>query len=159
MDRDNMIGGSCARQIPRLKDLHSAGCEIRTFKPARNGYASLHAKTWILDDEIIITGSINVTHNGLENNKEHCFVLRSPDVVKSVSEDFEATWLTSDPVTDARMSEFLSLHEESMRAKQDAKAVSHRRSLSRTRGDAPRSRSADLEVAPGKEMQVPRFSG
>ena len=52
----------------------------------------MHTKTWILDEATVLTGSVNLSHGGLENNKEHLYEIRDPQVVKEVLEDFEETW-------------------------------------------------------------------
>jgi phosphatidylserine/phosphatidylglycerophosphate/cardiolipin synthase-like enzyme len=44
----------------------------------------MHAKSLIFDEEVLVTGSVNMTHNGYENNKEHMFRITTPSVVADV---------------------------------------------------------------------------
>ncbi len=44
-----------------------------------------------------------MTHNGLENNKEHFFRMTQANVVQRLMDDFEAMWQASEPVDDNMM--------------------------------------------------------
>ena len=63
----------------------------------------MHCKTTIIDGRVIYSGSPNLTHNGLENNKEHYFRMTQANVVRQLMDDFEATWQASEPVDDSMM--------------------------------------------------------
>jgi phosphatidylserine/phosphatidylglycerophosphate/cardiolipin synthase-like enzyme len=76
---------------------------MRTVKPRGGGFACMHVKSWILDEEVVLTGSTNLTHNGLENNKEHLFVISESSAVSSVMSDFEREWEAADVVTPERL--------------------------------------------------------
>jgi hypothetical protein len=41
-----------------------------------------------------------MTHNGLENNKEHFFRMTQVNVVQRLADDFETMWQASEPVND-----------------------------------------------------------
>ena len=41
-----------------------------------------------------------MTHNGLENNKEHFFRMTQANVVQRLADDFETMWQASEPVND-----------------------------------------------------------
>ena len=61
-DKDNFKSSSCARQPLRMKELYESGAELRVMRPLRGGFACMHAKTVILDEKVILTGSVNLTH-------------------------------------------------------------------------------------------------
>ena len=98
-DRSNFTNSSCARQNARVLELAEAGCQFRTLKPKGAGFACQHAKAWISDGQVVLTGSVNMTHNGLENNKEHLVEIRDNGVVADIHADFELTWDVADEVT------------------------------------------------------------
>ena len=83
-----------------LEELRLAGCEMRQYKPQGGGFASLHAKSWILDDSVVLTGSVNLTSNGMNNNKEHMLRISTPPVVRSYAEDFEDLWNKAEPFSE-----------------------------------------------------------
>ena len=127
--------GSCGRQCYRMRDLRAAGCEIRTFRPYGNrGFVSMHAKSWILDETIVLSGSVNLTHNGLENNKEHLLKLTSPTVVGKFRADFEELWMQAELVSLAFLQE-----------KCDARDAAPSRSIS----TSPLSQPRDLVIVHG----------
>jgi len=100
LDQKNFFDSSCARQAERVEELYQAGCKMRIVKPtSRAGFSSMHCKTWLVDDEVILTGSLNLTHNALENNKEHLWTMRNSDAVQHLKEDFEELWEDSREVT------------------------------------------------------------
>jgi hypothetical protein len=55
---------SCARQAIRIRELWDAGCEIKTMKLRGAVFACMHAKSFIFDEEVLVTGSVNMAHNG-----------------------------------------------------------------------------------------------
>ena len=56
--------------------------------------------TWILDQSVVLTGSVNLTHNGVTNNAEHLVKLVTPVAVGRMVDDFGALWIRADPITD-----------------------------------------------------------
>jgi len=99
LDKKNFGHSSCARQACRITELSKAGCEMRVIKPSLAGFACMHVKTWIVDGAVLFTGSVNMTHNGLENNKEHLYKMEGEDILKPLRKDFEETWRIATPVT------------------------------------------------------------
>ena len=133
---------SCARQAPRMRELWDAGCEIRLMRLPHGAFARMHAKSLIMDERVLLTGSVNMTHNGYENNKEHMFRIPEPSVVSSVVEDFDKDWLEAEPLSHQHMTMMM---ERSEKAKQRRKKG---RSTSRSLSKEPslhRSLSAELE--------------
>ena len=70
-----------------------------TLKPKGSGFACMHVKCWFIDGSVMLSGSTNATHGGLENNKEHLYKICEPSVVNKALADFEQTWETATPVT------------------------------------------------------------
>ena len=83
-----------------VEELRLAGCELRQYKPEGAGFTSLHAKSWLLDNAVVLTGSVNLTSNGLGRNKEHMLRITTPSVVRSFAEDFEGLWAMAEPITE-----------------------------------------------------------
>ena len=83
----------------------------------------MHVKTWIVDDEIVLTGSTNLTHGGLENNKEHLFRITEPSVVTAVVDDFELLWEQAEEVTPAMIARMVATYEKEKAAKEAEKAA------------------------------------
>ena len=129
-DRSNFLRSSCARQAPRVSELWDAGCEMKVMKPAGGGFACMHVKTLIFDNRVVLTGSVNMTHNGHENNKEHLFRISEPRTVADVLSDFEEEWKEAEPVTEAMITKMLALHAEKKEKKDKDKQRDVSRSLS-----------------------------
>lgn len=55
-----------------------------------------HAKVFIMDGQVVIIGSTNLTSNGLLHNSEGCAVLVEPDRVGYFVEKFEKRWNAED---------------------------------------------------------------
>ena len=52
-----------------------------------------------------------MTHNGMENSKEHMFRITAPEVVEALIQDFEAHWLTCQPLTDEEVDQVIARHQ------------------------------------------------
>ncbi len=128
LDRKNFFDSSCARQAPRIKELIDAGATVKILKPEGSGFACMHSKTLFFDKKVVLTGSVNLTHNGLEHNKEHLIRVLEPSVVAAMLRDFEETWERADTVTSEDLDSMLEKY-----AKKEAKKKSSRSSQS---GDA-----------------------
>jgi len=104
----------------------------------------MHVKTMIVDERVVLTGSVNMTHNGLENNKEHLYRITVPTAVAAVVEDFDATWAGAEPVTTEYVDAALAKSaEKAAKAKEKLRSKSVSRSLSRELGGAASSTAAD----------------
>jgi len=64
------------------------GIEIRD--DARSGL--MHNKFWIFDEQIVWTGSTNITKNGNFRNNNNAVVIESPDVAAIYEREFEELW-------------------------------------------------------------------
>ena len=99
-----------------------AKCEIRTFRPrSSSGYACMHVKCWVIDEKLVLSGSSNLTHNGLEKNKEHLYRITEPVFVSDVLADFETTWTESQPVGQQEIDLMMATYQENLDKKQENK--------------------------------------
>ena len=96
----------------------------------------MHVKALIIDAKTLLTGSVNMTHNGLENNKEHLYRITDPSAVSEVMIDFEKEWAGAETVTQELIDDMLARHEK--------RASDRARSKSLSRG-ASRSLSCELD--------------
>ena len=140
LDRPNFTDSSCARQAHRLKELLESGVEMRVVKPAGGGFASMHVKTLIIDDKTVLTGSVNMTHNGLENNKEHLFRISVASVVAEVTADFDQLWTEAEPVTMDLMDQVVAKSDAKAEKKKGGRTKSVSRSLSKEISDVASDR-------------------
>ncbi len=139
-DRENFFNSSCARQPARVAELFKEGVEMRVCKPKGAGFACMHVKSWIFDEKVLVDGSCNLTHNGLENNVEHMFKITNPECVRRASESFDEVWKMSEPVMKSDIERVLEI-----KAKREQK-----RGQSLPRG-ASRSLSQELDDAATKK--------
>ena len=58
----------------------------------------MHTKCVILDRELVYDGSVNLTHNGMENNKEHLYRITHAATVARVFDDFRREWARAEVV-------------------------------------------------------------
>ena len=173
-DKENFKSSSCARQAPRMKELYEAGAELKMMRPPHGGFACMHVKTLVVDRKVLLTGSVNMTHNGLEKNKEHLYRIENPSTIETVMTDFEEEWQEAEPVTDdvienmmekyaekeaqkeeariAKEAEKEAKKEEARSAKEAAKEAKESRVRSKSRS-VSRSLSAELESA---ETETPK---
>lgn len=81
--------------------------ELRRFwcanVPARqDGNASfLHHKIIIIDNSIVITGSLNFSDNADSNNEENVIILDHPDIAALYLQEFEKNWAQAQDVSPA----------------------------------------------------------
>jgi phosphatidylserine/phosphatidylglycerophosphate/cardiolipin synthase-like enzyme len=125
LDKKNFYNSSCTRQPARVNDLYQAGCELRVRKPLHGGFSCMHVKCLIIDQKTVLTGSVNLTHNGLENNKEHLFLMTEPPLAAAVLADLEREWLIAEPIADLEISLMLDMHRKrhEQQRSNNAKAV------------------------------------
>ena len=139
-DQSMFMDGSCARQPPRIKELWDAGCRMKLLRPQGGPYARMHVKSLIFDERVVLTGSVNLTHNGHENNKEHMFRITEPTTVAAVVADFEKDWNEAEELTQQLMNTMLENAEKHKVEREKSRSAS--RSLSKGR-DVYRSLSSE----------------
>ena len=143
LDKGQFFSPSCARQPLRLKEAYDAGAEMRIKRPPAGGFSCSHAKCLICDEKTVLDGSVNMTHNGFENNKEHMYRITEPQVVAEVLEDFGNWWASAEPVTQKEIDEMMEKYTQKEQEKRDKN--DDRRSRSLSRGPS-RSLSRELET-------------
>ena len=118
---------------------------MKVMKPkSGSGFACMHVKTIIFDAQVLLTGSVNITHNGMENNVEHMYRIVEPTCVADVMADFERRWEMAEPVTQCEIDKMISRHS----TREDRKDRNQRsRSQSQSRTRVNRSLSTELAVA------------
>ena len=115
---------------------------MRIHKPPGGGFAVLHAKSIVIDRRTLLTGSVNLTHNGFENNLEHMFKINVQSTVQQVLQHFEDTWNGAEIVDQEKIDEMLRRKDEK-KEEQRKRGASRSRSLSVERGTS-RSLSSDF---------------
>ena len=140
LDRDNFYDSSCVRQALRIYALWHEGVEIRLVKPKGvSGFACMHVKSWVFDDKVLISGSCNLTHGGLENNIEHMYKINAVDVIGKVKQNFSALWETGTQVNQDEI--------DLMMKKRDQRIDRKRSSSMQRSSSAPRThRSSSREL-------------
>jgi hypothetical protein len=103
-DKENFYSSTCARQATGVNELYKAGCLIRVRKPSGGLYACVHVKCLIFDGKVTMSGSLNLTHNGLQNNKEHLYLLSEPEFIQEMTADFEKDWTLAEAVGEREIS-------------------------------------------------------
>ena len=68
-----------------LKNNVSENLEVRVAE-------KLHAKIYIVDDKVVITGSANLTERGMHGNYEHIDVKMDPGLVLRIHNEFIKLW-------------------------------------------------------------------
>ena len=106
-----------------------------------SGFACMHVKAIIFDAQVLLTGSVNITHNGMENNVEHMYRIVEPTAVADVMADFEKRWEVAEPVTKTEILEMMSRHD-----KREERKERNQRSRSQSRPRVSRSLSTELAV-------------
>lgn len=72
--------------IEALELLHSEGFQVAGLK-------GLHAKTYIFDDEFVITTSANLTSGGFHSNEEYGILAKSHRSVQKAKKHFNNLWI------------------------------------------------------------------
>ena len=90
---------SCKQQPDSISRLLEWGVEFKTFSPDRGQYAIMHAKTWVIDGSVAVTGSPNFTNNGMEKSEELLTVIRHDGFIADYLVWFERLWQVAEVVT------------------------------------------------------------
>jgi len=156
IDRDNLsASGAKGRECPRINELKDAGIEIRVFKPRYKGFgfASLHCKTWIIDDSLVLSGSVNVTDCGFGGNKEHMYEIRDPEVVAALRADFTNVWNEAEPLCDEKLAKLTEEYNQRMLDKEKEKKEKEEQRSRRSQSLPTRRALGDAEAPPLEATQ------
>ncbi|XP_058863159.1 mitochondrial cardiolipin hydrolase isoform X2 [Acipenser ruthenus] len=99
-DKDYMmISGS------QIGALHKAGISVRH----ELGGFHMHHKFAVVDKKLLITGSLNWTHQAVQGNKENVLVTEDSGFVRPFLLEFEKLWDANDPARSPTLSDFIML--------------------------------------------------
>jgi phosphatidylserine/phosphatidylglycerophosphate/cardiolipin synthase-like enzyme len=75
-------------EFAELRTLHCAGVPVR-----QDGNPSfLHHKLIVVDERIVITGSLNFSTNAEESNDENVLIIDNPEIAALYIQEFERVW-------------------------------------------------------------------
>lgn len=75
-------------EFAELRTLHCAGVPVR-----QDGNPSfLHHKLIVVDDRIVITGSMNYSTNAEESNDENVIIIENPEIAALYIQEFDRVW-------------------------------------------------------------------
>ncbi len=144
LDRANFFKSSCARQCARVLEMWKAGVQLRVLRPkGKGGFACMHVKSWIFDNQILLDGSCNMTHGGLDCNIEHLLKITTPSAVAAASASFEEYWKEAEPVTQGMIDEMV-INDSKKEEKKEENRTSRSKSASVARS-VSRSLTKELE--------------
>ena len=72
----------------------------------------MHAKTMIPDNKVVLTGSLNLTHNVFEHNKEHVVRIVDAKCVHQFVEGFYRTRTESEVISTRDIDNMLQSHDK-----------------------------------------------
>ena len=84
----------------------------------------MHAKCLILDRELVFDGSVNLTHNGMENDKEHLYRITHKPTVTRVFDDFCREWARAEAVGSDKITIMMEKDAQTKKRKGNAKGSS-----------------------------------
>ena len=113
-------------------------------------FARMHVKSLMFDKKVLLTGSVNLTHNGYENNKEHMFRITEPTTVAAVIEDFEKDWERAEAVTQSLMDAMLRTADNRRQQRDKSRSVSRSLSMERPCGRSHSSEHAEMKEDTGE---------
>ena len=118
-----------------MVEFHKHGVQMRYLHPGGSGFASQHSKSWLVDGRVYLTGSVNLTHGGLEHNIEDLLIVTEKNAIAGAAASFETQWARATPVSDDDITTMTETWEARNNAKQ-------RRSSSRS---VSRSLSVEMQ--------------
>ena len=128
-----MKSPSCANQLSGLIDLLTLGgrekdsLQLRMIRPRREGrrggFATMHVKSWLLDDLVYVGGSFNPTRNADSNNEEHLIAVRDRCFVAKHRDWLDPLWSAASRVS---LLELQDLMKDVQRKKESRSATRSR---------------------------------
>ena len=79
-------------QPRRVQALWDAGCKVKLYQPPGGKYSYMHMKCCLCDCKVLLTGSVNLTHNGFESSAENLIRIEEAEEVVKYSVRFEELW-------------------------------------------------------------------
>lgn len=88
-----LVDGNKYKENRTTQELLSGGIIPFRLAFGRQGRGSkMHHKFVILDQQTVLTGSYNWTHESEDENHENLIILRDPRPVEAYTQEFEALW-------------------------------------------------------------------
>ena len=87
-DDENGLGADEEPGHGQFAMLQNAGIEVRSD----NRSALMHNKFWIFDQQILWTGSTNITENGIFKQDNNTIVFHSPELAIIYEREFQEMW-------------------------------------------------------------------
>ena len=110
----------------RIKDLYDAGCRIRTRRPKFGKCPLMHIKAVIADFAEVLTGSCNMTHNGIDNNDEHVLLIGDVSAVQDIVTHFTELWNEGEAVGAKEIDQMMKAYDEHQRKRREQDAERER---------------------------------
>jgi phosphatidylserine/phosphatidylglycerophosphate/cardiolipin synthase-like enzyme len=79
-------------EYSELSNLFCAG--VPTKQDINPG--TFHHKVFVIDDQIVVTGSLNFSDNANDSNDENVVIIRNIDIAQLYLEEFERHWVESE---------------------------------------------------------------
>ena len=95
---DRTLGGVDVRGVYETFGSNSIGSELKTFRCAQvpvrqDGNGSfLHDKIIIIDDSIVVTGSLNFSSSADDENEENVVIVDNPEIAALYLQEFDKIW-------------------------------------------------------------------
>jgi phosphatidylserine/phosphatidylglycerophosphate/cardiolipin synthase-like enzyme len=86
-------------EYSQLPDLYCAGLDVRQDGNPR----TFHHKVFVIDGEILVTGSFNFSLNADESNDENVLLIANRDIAAQYLQEFERRWAEASPPSAADM--------------------------------------------------------
>ena len=112
LDKSMFFRTSPWSQPFKVRALRDAGCEIRLRQPPEGKYAYMHMKCCLCDSRVMYTGSVNMTHNGLEVSDENLVRIEEAEGVAKHLERYEELWDRSEILRQSDLDRALKLREK-----------------------------------------------
>ncbi len=80
----------------RYSELGTLSCAGADVRLDGNPY-TFHHKVFVIDGQIVITGSLNFSANAAESNDENVLIIHNPDLASAYLAEFERAWQMASP--------------------------------------------------------------
>lgn len=81
-----------------------------------------HAKSMIVDDALVITGSLNFTHNSVNYCDEACMATRALGPIKDYAAHYEFLWQSAEPLEVSYIADLMTRTDAQKSAKSAARS-------------------------------------
>ena len=82
IDRDHFRNRKSTHEVGCVRDMMMRGCQVKSYYPGGNGFASLHLKGWLLDEVVYVGGSMNMTMQSLDYNVEELVIITDAEICR-----------------------------------------------------------------------------